>query len=180
MTMRGLSCGAAAVLCLHAAAAGAQAIPRSQLGSVSQTVAGTRIEIEYRRPTARGRVLFGALVPWGRVWSPGSDSAARVTLSGPVEVNGAALAAGSYSLWAIPDSTAWTVIFSGVATVFHTRYPAGRDALRVQVAPARGEHVETLQFAFPVVDADSAVLQMRWGETVVPMTIRARPAGGRP
>ena len=144
MTMRRLlRGGAAATICVPAvaAAAGAQAIPRSQLGSVSQTVAGTRIEIEYRRPTARGRALFGALVPWGRVWSPSSDSAARVTLSGPVEINGAALAAGRYSLWAIPDSTAWTVIFSGAADVFHTRYPAGRDALRVQAAAARGEHV---------------------------------------
>ncbi|HKG92857.1 MAG TPA: DUF2911 domain-containing protein [Gemmatimonadaceae bacterium] len=172
--------GLAALLCCgRGGPAGAQAIPRSQLASVSQTVAGTRIDIVYRRPTARGRALFGALVPWGRAWSPASDSAARVTVSGPIEVNGSPLAAGSYSLWAIPDSAAWTVIFSSVPEVFHTRYPAGRDALRVQATPARGEHVETLQLAFPMVDADSARLELRWGETVVPLTIRARPGGGR-
>ena len=156
----------------------AGAIPRSQLATVAQQVAGARIEIAYRRPTARGRTLFGALVPWGRVWSPSSDSAARVTLSDSVQVNGAPLPAGSYSLWAIPDSTEWTVIFSSVPAVFHTRYPAGRDALRVRAAPERGEHVETLQLSFPMVDADSAVLQLRWGETVVPLRIRASRAPG--
>jgi len=60
--------------------------------------------------------------------------------------------------------------------VFHLRYPEGKDALRVRATPARGEHVETLAFVFPVVDADSAVLQLRWGTTVVPLTLRARRA----
>ena len=109
--------------------------------------------------------------------SPHADSAARLTVSGPVEVNGAPLAAGTYGVWVIPDSSAWTVIFSTLADAFHTRYPRGRDALRVRAAPARGEHVETLAFLFPVVDADSAVLQLRWGTTVVPLSIRARAAG---
>jgi hypothetical protein len=44
--------------------------------------------------------------------------------------------------------------------------------LRVRVVPKRGEHVETLQFSFPMVDADSARLELRWGTTIVPMSIR--------
>ena len=150
---------------------------RSQLGSVAQDVAGTRIEIVYRRPVARGRALFGALVPWGRVWTPSADSAARISVSGPVSVNGATLPAGTYGIWAIPDSAAWTVIFSDSAAAFHLRYPAGADHLRVRAVPERGEHVETLQFAFPMVDADSARLELRWGGTVVPLAIRALPRG---
>ncbi|HEX7239125.1 MAG TPA: DUF2911 domain-containing protein [Longimicrobiaceae bacterium] len=78
-----------------------------------------------------------------------------------------------------PDSTSWTLVFSRAASAFHLSYPEGRDALRVRAAPQRGEHVETLQFAFPLVDADSAVLQLRWGTTVVPLTLRARPGGTR-
>ncbi len=38
---------------------------------------------------------------------------------------------------------------------------------------ARGDHVETLMFAFPMVDADSARLELHWGTTVVPMSIHA-------
>jgi hypothetical protein len=150
---------------------GAQGIARSQPAAVSQQLAGMRIEIAYHRPVARGRPLFGALVPWGRIWSPSADSVARLTISGPVELNGARLAAGSYGLWMIPDSTAWTVIVSAKPDAFHLRYPEGQDVMRLTATPTRGEHVETLQFAFPMVDADSATLQLRWGTTVVPIRV---------
>jgi len=156
-----------------AACARAQPAPKSQLGVVSQMVAGTRIELTYRRPVARGRALFGALVPWGRVWTPSADTAARIVLSAPIEVNGSRLAAGTYSIWAIPDSASWTVIFNSAAEVFHLRYPDGRDVLRVKTAPMHGDHVETLMFGFPMVDGDSARLELRWGTTVVPLAIKA-------
>jgi hypothetical protein len=164
---------AAVLLAAGVACARAQPTPRSQLGTVSQSIAGTRVEIVYRRPVARGRALFGALVPWRQMWTPSADSAARITLSGPVEINGSRLAAGSYSMWAIPDSTSWTVIFNGQPVAFHLRYPEGRDVLRVHATPAHGEHVETLMFAFPLADADSARLELRWGTTVVPLAIKA-------
>lgn len=151
----------------------AQTVPRSQLATVTQQVAGVKIELLYRRPVAHGRPLFGALVPWGRIWTPSADSAARITLSAPVTVNGAALAAGTYGIWTIPDSSSWTIIFSGSAPAFHLRYPDGQDVLRVRATPQHGEHVESLLFAFPMVDADSATLQLRWGTTIVPLSIRA-------
>jgi hypothetical protein len=159
---------------LMGATAGAQRAPRSQLGVLTQMVADTRVEITWRRPVARGRELFGSLVPWGQVWTPSADSAARISVSGPVEVNGKRLAAGTYGIWAIPDSTSWTVIFSSVAPAFHRQYPDGHDVLRLSVTPVRGEHVETLSFGFPMVDSDSALLQLRWGTTVVPLSIKAR------
>lgn len=160
--------------CLICAASAARAqVPRSQLGEVSQLIAGTRVDITYRRPVAHGRELFGALVPWDHVWTPSADSAARITLSSPIEINGSRLAAGTYSIWAIPDSIAWTLVFNSVAAVFHLRYPTGHAVLRVRARPSRGDHVETLMFAFPMVDADSARLELRWGTTVVPLSIRA-------
>lgn len=150
-----------------------QRTPRSQLGIVSQHVAAANIEVTYRRPVARGRAIFGALVPWGKLWTPSADTAARITVSAPITVNGSTLAAGSYGVWAIPDSTSWTIIFSSNSAAFHTRYPEGKDVLRVKATPHAGDHTETLQFSFPVVDADSAVMQLRWGTTVVPLLVRA-------
>jgi len=91
----------------------------------------------------------------------------------PVTVNGAALPAGTYGIWTIPDSSSWTIIFSSSAAAFHLRYPEGQDVLRVQSKPQHGDHVETLLFEIPMVDADSATLQLRWGTTIVPLTIRA-------
>lgn len=150
-----------------------QEIPKSQAGLVSQTIAGTTVEVLYRRPVARGRELFGDLVPWGRIWTPSADSSAQFVTDGDLELNGERLPAGSYGLWTIPGPTEWSLVFSRVPSVFHLRYPEGRDALRVTTTPETGEHVETLQLAFPFVDADSAVLELRWGETIVPLRIRA-------
>ena len=140
-----------------------------------QQVAGARIEIFYHRPVARSRALFGALVPWGRIWTPSADSAARFVLSAPVTINGASLAAGSYTVWAIPDTAFWTVIFNATPAAFHLGYPEGHDVLRVRSTSQHGDYVESLLFAFPLVDADSAMLNLRWGTTVVPLTIRALP-----
>ena len=161
------------LLLVYVGAGSAREIPRSQYGAVSQSIAGTTVEVTYRRPVARGRELFGELVPWGRIWTPSADSAAIFVTSGDLEVNGEPLPAGRYGLWTVPGESEWTLVFSRVSPSFHLRYPEGQDALRVRAVPERGEHVETLQFAFPLVDADSAVLQLRWGETVVPIRIRA-------
>ena len=120
------------------------AIKPSQHATVSQMVAHTNITIVYNRPTARGRQLFGKVVPWGTVWCPGADSATTITVTRDVRVNDATLKAGTYSVWAIPDSARWTIIFSNAAPVFHIPYPEGRDALRITAAPRAGPHMETL------------------------------------
>src|SRR2546426_7534080 len=74
-----------ALLVLAARPVAAQQIPLSQRGGVTQMVGGTRIEIRYSRPVARGRELFGKLVPWGKVWCPGADTATTIAFSAPVD-----------------------------------------------------------------------------------------------
>jgi hypothetical protein len=155
-----------------ACAAPAAQTPRpSQHGSVTQRIADTTITVEYNRPVARGRELFGALVPWGRVWCPGADECTSIMLSTPVKIQGQTLAAGTYSVWAIPQRDTWTIIFNRAHPVFHTRYPADRDALRVEATPRSGSHMETLAFYFPVVDGRHAELALHWGTVVVPLSI---------
>lgn len=163
----------AAGLVFTAPIVSAQVIRPSQTASVMQWVGAAKIDITYHRPVARGRELFGKLVPFGRVWSPSADTAAVFTVSAPISVNGAPLPAGSYSIFAIPGETEWTVIFSSVHPVHHMFYPQGKDALRVKAAPRDGQHLETLGFYFPMVDADSAEMVIHWGKTVVPLKIRS-------
>ncbi len=158
-----------------ASAAGQARIPPSQHGTVSQRVGYTDISVTYNRPVARGRTLFGDVVHWGRVWTPGADSTTMVEFSRDVEVEGQALKAGSYSLWMMPQPAPqpWTVVFSKAVHIFHTPYPGeGYDVLRLAVTPEEGAHMEVLAFYFPVVAPDSAVLRMHWGTTVVPLRIR--------
>jgi hypothetical protein len=147
-------------------------VRRSQQGMVQQSVANTDITVTYSRPVARGRDLFGALVPYGRVWHPGADQATAVSFSRDVVVNGQALTAGTYSIWTIPTAAAWTVIFSHAADVFHTPYPGeARDAMRLTVTPEATVHTEVLTFDFPVVDGKETVLRLRWGTTAVSLAI---------
>lgn len=166
--------GALGAVASLARGADAQEVRKSQLATVSQTIARTKVDITYRRPVARGRELFGALVPWSKVWSPSADTAAVITFSEAVTINGDSLPAGTFSLWTIPDSTSWTLIFSRDHPVHHTRYRDSADVLRVRAAPRVGPHMETLGFYFPMVDADSAELVVHWGTVVVPLKIRAR------
>jgi hypothetical protein len=171
---RALEAAAVAAMVLAAAqTAHAQTPRRSQRAAVMQMIGTTRVEIRYTRPVARGRALFGALVPWGRVWNPGADTATTLTVSAPVRVNGEQLAAGTYSVWAIPGEGEWTIIFSGAQPVWHVPYPPGQDVLRVRAAPERGAHMETLAFYFPEVDGLAATLRLHWGEVVVPLRIEA-------
>jgi hypothetical protein len=143
----------------------------SQHGSVSQRVNETTITVEYNRPVARGRELFGKLVPFGRIWCPGADDATTVEVSTGVKVDGQDLPAGKYSLWTEPQPDEWTVMINKRHAVWHTRYPEGQDALRLQVKPRIGSHMETLAFYFPAVDGKKAELVLHWGTVVVPLTI---------
>lgn len=147
----------------------------SQPAEVRQRMGGTEIAIVYNRPSARGRDLFGALVPYDSVWNPGADEATRIELSEDILVDGQPLAAGKYSIWAIPGREEWTIIFSHAHAVFHRPYPAGSDALRLRVRPGTGPHVESLSFQFPMATRDSARLELRWGSVVVPIGIRPTP-----
>jgi hypothetical protein len=140
---------------------------------VTQSVGGTEIAIRYYRPVLRGRTPFPGIVNWGRTWTPGADSATRIETSAPLEIDGNLLPAGKYSMWVVPqENDAWTVIFNRTADAFHLTYDQAEDALRIKVRPITGPPMETLGFYFPVVDADSAVLNLHWGTTVLPLKIR--------
>jgi hypothetical protein len=161
----------AGVPLLRRSLSGAQKPRASQHGSVSQQIADTTVTIEYDRPVAHGRPLFGSLVPWGRVWTPGANYATTITVSTKVKVNGEELPAGTFSLWAEPQPDRWTMIFNSVHPVFHTSYPAGNDVLRVPATPRTREHFETLTYYFPMVDAHHAELVMHWGTVEVPLQL---------
>jgi len=153
----------------------AQGYPASQRATMSQDIALTTVKISYGRPVARGRALFGQLVPWDSIWHPGADSATLVSFNHDVIVEGHALKAGEYSLWLLPRATKpWTVILSRAAHTFHKPYPGeSEDALRFDVAPVTLSHVESLAIEFPTVLRDDAVLQIHWGTVGVPIRLKA-------
>jgi hypothetical protein len=166
----------AAVILVPRLALGAQAA-KSQHATVTQLVGTAQVTIVYNRPSARGRSLFGrgGVVPWGKVWCPGADTATTIALSRDMVVGGHPLAAGKYSIWAIPGPDEWTLIFSRAADVFHIPYPGeAQDALRLKVKPGGGAFLESLAFYFPAADADRALLNLHWGETIVQVSLAVK------
>lgn len=161
---------------LIAGVAGSQAPPAikpSQHGTVTQKVGATTITVDYNRPVARGRDLFGALVPYDRVWCPGADDCTTLAITTDVKIDGQDVPAGTYSVWARPGADKWTIILNRAHPVFHTRYQqvSDQDFLTLDVTPRSGSHMETLAFYFPVVDGRKAELVLHWGTVVVPLAI---------
>ena len=147
-------------------------VSKSQPAIVGQRIANTDITITYSRPVARGRQLFGGIVPFGEAWDPGADQATSLTFSRDVQINGHPLPAGTYSFWVIPRTTPWTVIFSKAGRAYHTPYPGeAQDALRFDVATQSGPHTETLTYDFPIVEGKNAELDMRWGSVLLPLNV---------
>src|SRR5882672_6277553 len=78
--------------------------------SLKQRVGITDIEINYSRPSLKGRVMIGKVEPYGQVWRTGANTATSISFSTPVKLNGNDIPAGKYALYTIPGETEWTVI----------------------------------------------------------------------
>jgi hypothetical protein len=136
--------------------------------TVSQTIGVTKVEVVYSRPHVKGatrkedRVIWGALVPYDKVWRTGANAVTKISFDGDVTVEGQKLASGAYGLFTIPGQTEWTVIFNKQATGSPADYKAESDVLRVKVKPQVTEMHELFTIGFPQVTSNSAVLALRW------------------
>jgi hypothetical protein len=155
-------------------------IRASELASVSQTVDGTRLTIEYSRPRVRGRkALFGTkLAEWGEVWTPGANYATTLEVNRDVTLNGHAVPKGKYSVWMVlRKSEPWTLVLDPRAKLFHMAHPdSASDQLRFDVRPQTGPFTEALTWSFPDVRATGATLEMAWGTTRVPIDVGVQPS----
>ncbi|HEY9517789.1 MAG TPA: DUF2911 domain-containing protein [Gemmatimonadales bacterium] len=154
----------------------------SPFGTVSQRIDSTTVTVEYYRPSVRGRAIFGRLVKWGEVWTPGANWATTLEVNRDLRIEGQPLPGGKYSIWMIPAQKpdSWTVVLSRTARRFHVMRPDRKDEqLRFKVPADSAYHLEMLTFSFPVVTRTGATLAFHWGGTVVPMRLDildSRPA----
>ena len=147
----------------------------SEKATVSQTVNGTTISLEYYRPVARGRdTLFGRVVRWNETWTPGANWATTFEVDRDIRLQGHAVPRGKYSVWMVPArDSAWTFVLNKNARLFHTRRPRGTndDVVRFHVTPTTSAHMEALMWYFPAIQRDSAVLRMHWGTVAIDVRI---------
>ena len=140
---------------------------------LKQRVGVTDIELLYGRPGLKGRVAFGGLVPYGKVWRTGANTATKIKFSTPVKFGGAAIPAGSYELFTIPGEKEWTVIVHKDSSQWGAySYKQENDVARVTARPvALAAAVETLTIDFNDLRDESATLNIAWEKTRVPVKI---------
>ncbi len=175
--LRAIAGSAVAVIGIVPSVGVAQVL-RSQLGSVAQTVDSTTIVVEYYRPQARGRELFGALVNWNDLWTPGANWATTLEVDRDVRIANAGLPRGKYSVWIRPqEKEPWEVILFRRARVFHLwPPPPEEEQLRFSVKPETVPHCEVLTWSFPAVMPDRAALELRWGTPALSFHILVEPS----
>ena len=133
---------------------------------------GLKINGEYSRPSKKGRVIFGGLVPYGQVWRTGANEATVIHLNQDVSVAGQPLKAGDYSLWTIPSQQGWIAIFNGETGQWGTQYDKEKDVLRVPVG-ARPHSPLAEQFLIRFVpQSNGADMLLTWDETEAVVPIR--------
>ena len=121
-------------------------LPRaSQQALVSQRIGITDITVNYHRPLANGRQVWGKLVPYGQVWRAGANENTTITFSDPVTIEGQSLDKGTYGLHMIPGESEWTIIFSKDFKDWGSfTYKQDDDALRVKVKSQPAEMHDAL------------------------------------
>lgn len=148
-------------------------LPReSQAATVGQRIGTTDITITYSRPSAKGRTIWGDVVPYGEVWRMGANENTVFTTSHAITVEGKALPAGTYGLHAIPTMDKWTIILSNDHTAWGSYfYKPENDVLRAEVTPRACSMTEQVTFDFTELSKDACTLVMRWDKLEVPMRI---------
>jgi hypothetical protein len=146
----------------------------SQKAIVSQEIGLSEVTITYHRPGVKGRVIWGELVPYDKVWRTGANNATTISFSSDVTINEQALKAGTYGLFTIPGKESWVVIFSKQADIWGAMgYKEEQDALRIKVKPKAVPHgTEWMMFHFSDLSEDSAVVNLGWEKINLAFTVK--------
>jgi len=163
----------------------------SPVGIAKINLGDTYVKITYGRPYMRGREIFGTsepgktyLVPFGEVWRTGANEATEITTTGPLQVGGQRLEAGTYSIFTVPGVERWQIRFNPELGLdgmnrqdpttgeFNPAYDETADILRVDAASHRIEE-EVDQFTIELrPTAMGADLVLRWERTEVRLPVR--------
>jgi hypothetical protein len=150
-------------------------IPQSSpISKIEQTVGLTQISVEYNRPSAKGRAVYGDLVPYGKNWRTGANKNTTVTFSQDVIVNGKPLSQGTYALYTTPKADSWDVIFYKDTNNWGLpeEWSDDKIALKTSTKPeSLNRLVETFTISFNNVSIDSTNLELSWEKTLVSIKI---------
>ena len=142
----------------------------SPKSSLEQVVGLTNVEIEYSRPSSKGRNVFGDLVPYGKLWRTGANKNTTVSISEDILIGGQTLKKGKYAIFCTPKADVWEVIFYSDSENWGTpeKFDDTKVALKTTAIPENlSRKVETFTINIGALDNDSAQLEISWEKTMV-------------
>lgn len=148
-----------------------QASPRD---SVSGTVAGATIKINYGSPSVRGRKIWGALVPYDKIWRTGANQATIFETSKAITINGKSLPAGKYSLYTEPGENEWKIILNsqtgqwGIKMDGSTTDDASKDVVVAEARPMKSKGFNERM----VFKLNSHGFVLLWENLAVPVSVK--------
>jgi hypothetical protein len=154
-------------------------IRASERSTLSQTVDGTVLTLDYARPRLRGRAqIFGTRVEWNEVWTPGANWATTLELSKPVTLDGHRVAKGKYSVWlVVRQSGAWTLVLDPDYHRYHQDPPDSNAAqIRMPAVPVATPRTDVLTWSFPEIRVNGGTIAVQWAETKVAFDFRVEPS----
>ena len=143
---------------------------QSPKSTLTQVVGLTDVEINYSRPSARGRAVIGNLVPYGKLWRTGANQNTTISFSDDVVIDGKTLAKGKYAIYTTPKADTWEIIF--YSNTDNWGNPATWDetkvALRTNVkSEMLDRKAETFTIGISTIDTNFAYLELSWENTIV-------------
>ena len=144
----------------------------SPKGNISQIVGNTLISVEYERPSARKRLIYGGLVPWNKVWRTGAGNCTKIAFDKEVTIEGQKVPSGSYSVFTIPNPNEWIVILNKDTTLYGSyNYNAKKDVTRFTAVPVESNrYYETLNFDIEL-NQHNAEMYISWANTQIKFNI---------
>ena len=141
--------------------------------TIKQNFGLSSIELSYSRPNMKGRTVMGNLVPFGKVWRSGANSATTLTFGDDVTIGNKLVTAGKYGLVTIPGKESWVLIITKQLDVTSpSAYKEESDVVRVTVAPTNiKDKVESFTMQFSNVKSNTCSLDLMWENTSVSLPI---------
>ena len=141
--------------------------------TIKQDFGMGNIELTYSRPSAKGRKVFGDIVPMDKLWRTGANAATKITFDNAVEIGGKKIDTGSYILYTIPGEDNWEVILNkGLKNWGVDGYKETEDVVRFKVPATKSTaNIETLTMQFANVKAESCDLQVMWEKRAIAIAI---------
>ena len=170
--------GAIAIAALTTTSLSAQLkVPASSpLQTIKQAFALSDITIEYSRPSAKGRVIFGDVVSFGSVWRTGANSTTKITFGEDVKVESNDVKAGTYGLYTIPNKDSWEIMLYKDLTLGGNvaDYKKENEVVRFTIKPSTlTEKVETFAINVADISPNSANVELVWEKTRVAFKVVA-------